>query len=51
MDTQAMEARIAALENRIVALSGSSSGVQVGGSGRGGAAEAEADPPRYDDKD
>ena len=50
MDTQAMEARIVALENRIVALSGPSSGVQVRGSGRRGAAEEEADPPRYDDK-
>ena len=48
MDTQAMEARIAVLENRIVALSGPS-GVQVEGSRRGGMGEAEADPPRYDD--
>ena len=45
MDTQAMEARIAALENRVVELSGPSSE----GSRRGGAAEAEADPPQYDD--
>ena len=49
MDTQAMEARIAALENRIVELSGLSSGVQVEGSRRGGAAEGEADLPRYED--
>jgi len=49
MGTQAMEARIAALENRIVELSGPSSGVRDEGSRRGGTAEAEADPPQYDD--
>jgi hypothetical protein len=48
VDTREMEARIAALENRIIELSGPSSGVQVRGSGRGG---AEAGPPRYDDKE
>lgn len=51
VDTRAMEARIAALENRIVELSGPSSGVQVGGLERGGASDAEADPPRYDNKE
>ena len=50
LDTQAMEARIVELENRIQALSGPSSRVQVRRSGRGGAAEAEEEPPRYDDK-
>ena len=51
MDTPAMEARIAALENRIVALSGPSSEVQAEGSrrGRGEKEDSEADPPRYDD--
>ena len=47
MDTQAMEARIAALENRILALSGPSSEVQAEGSRRQGAEKEEADPPRY----
>ena len=50
MDTPAMEARIAALENQIVALSGPLSGVQVEGSRRGAAkAGSEADSPRYHD--
>ena len=51
IDTQAMEARIAELENQIVVLSGPSSGVQVGGSGRGGAVVPEEDPPGYNDKE
>ena len=51
MDTPAMEARIAALENRIVALSGPSSEARTEGSRRGGAekGDSEADPPGYDD--
>jgi hypothetical protein len=44
-----MEAWVAVLEHPILALSGPSSGVQVEGSTRGGAAEVEADLPRYDD--
>jgi hypothetical protein len=60
VDTQAMEARIAALESRIVALSAPSTGVQVGGPETGVASEMDgadpprmdgAEPPQYDDKE
>lgn len=52
VDTQTMEARIAALETRIMALSGPSSGVQVGEPETGVALELDGmDPPRYDDKE
>ncbi|KIM38615.1 hypothetical protein M413DRAFT_12572 [Hebeloma cylindrosporum] len=43
VDTEAMAARIAALENRIMELSGPSSGVQTGPGRRGEAVEAETD--------